>query len=66
MEQQTCQRNIQMTNFIGKAGKRKCGKVATHKEDNGLPICEHHYNKLMKKIEGIKERAKNRTYNTIQ
>jgi hypothetical protein len=44
-----CQRTIHLTNNWGKAGTRKCGKIATHKEGNGLPICTYHYNKLVKK-----------------
>lgn len=51
----TCQRTIHMTAFYGKAGTRKCGKKPTHRQLDGLPICEHHYNKLMKKINKSKQ-----------
>lgn len=49
MEELTCQKAIHMTNDWGKAGKRKCGKVAK-KYIGDLPVCEHHYNKWVKKM----------------
>ena len=54
MNSDTCQRTIHLTNDWGKAGTRKCGKRATHKENNGLPICTHHYNQMLKKANAKK------------
>ena len=46
---ETCQRTITNKSWKGHT-KRKCGKQATHKQDDGLPLCERHYNKwLLKK-----------------
>ncbi len=45
-----CQRTIVDKNWTGHR-KRKCERVATHKQDDGLPLCERHYNKCLKKIE---------------
>lgn len=49
-QQLTCQRAIHMTGFWGKEGKRKCGRNATHIQPGGLEVCEHHYNKYIKKL----------------
>lgn len=46
-----CQRTIHLSDWMGKAGTRKCGKKATHKQLDGLPICHHHYNKYIIKNE---------------
>lgn len=50
-----CQRAIYMSNAWGKDGKRKCGKNATHIQPGGLPVCEHHYNKYMKKRDNLRK-----------
>ena len=52
----TCMKAIHMTNDFGKAGKRKCGRNATHIYSN-LPMCEHHYNKCMKKARTTNDRT---------
>ena len=44
---ETCMKEIHLTDDWGKAGKRKCGRKATHIYSN-LPMCEHHYNKCTK------------------
>lgn len=31
-------------------GQYKCNKKATHKQTDGLPLCEHHYNEWIKKV----------------
>jgi hypothetical protein len=46
MNSDRCQRTIHLTNNWGKCGTRKCGKIATHKQADGLPICMKHFNKL--------------------
>jgi len=42
-----CQRTIRNTGWSG--GKRKCHRKATHKQTDGLDICEYHYNKWKQK-----------------
>lgn len=46
-----CQRTIHLTNYWGKAGTRKCGRIVTKEQPDGLPVCERHYNKWIKKME---------------
>jgi len=48
---QTCQRTIIDKDWTGHS-KRKCRKIATHQQDNGLPLCRYHYYKWFKKIKG--------------
>jgi hypothetical protein len=49
MSSDKCQRTIHMSNDFGKAGTRKCGKTATQKQGDGLPVCEYHFQKWIKK-----------------
>ena len=46
-----CERTIHLTDWLGKAGTRKCGKRAAVRELGGLPICLHHANKTSRKCE---------------
>ncbi|KKK63416.1 hypothetical protein LCGC14_2994520 [marine sediment metagenome] len=46
----TCQR-IMISKDWPVHRKWKCGRDATHKQDDGLPLCERHYNKWKKKLE---------------
>jgi len=48
----TCQRTIIHKDWTGHR-KLKCGRLATQKQDDGLPLCERHYNRWRKKDEGM-------------
>ena len=48
VEVTTCQRTIKEKGWPGHT-QRKCGRAATHKQNDGLPLCERHYNKWRKK-----------------
>ena len=47
---ETCHRRIIEKDWTGHK-KRVCGRNATHKQDDGLPLCERHYNKWKKKLD---------------
>jgi hypothetical protein len=49
----TCQRTIKHKNWLGLglATQSKCGRLATHNQADGLPLCERHYNKLQRKLQ---------------
>lgn len=53
-----CQRTIVNKSWTGHS-KRKCGRVATRKQADGLPLCERHFNRLMRKLNKAAE--ENRT-----
>ena len=44
-----CMRTIVEKGWPGHS-KRKCGKPATCRQQDGLPICRKHYNQMMAKI----------------
>jgi hypothetical protein len=44
----TCQRTITDKNWTGRR-KRKCGKPAMYKQDDGLPLCARHYKRWLAK-----------------
>jgi hypothetical protein len=49
----TCKRTIrEKGGFVHT--QRKCGKAATHKQADGLLLCEHHYNKWIAKTNKAK------------
>lgn len=50
-----CQRTITENGFSGTKAKWKCGKPATDKQDDGLPLCKSHFNKWLKKNPNSKQ-----------
>ena len=51
MNNETCQRAVTEKNKwgLGFTLSYQCGRNATHKQDDGLPLCEKHYNKWARK-----------------
>ncbi len=53
---ETCQRTIkrvgtEMGYSASGYSRGKCGRRATHTQDDGLPLCERHYNRWRKKVD---------------
>ncbi len=44
-----CLRTIINKSWHGRT-KRKCNRKATHKQGDGLPLCERHFNKWERKV----------------
>ena len=52
----TCERTMRTKDWTGHYSW-KCGRNATHKQPDGLPLCEKHYNKMLRKIQKSKQKG---------